>query len=156
MRSVVHGSVVAVALSAAALAAGIGSSPSLRQQLCDTGDRITGRSDCLRHARGEKYAVFVARAKDAITRNFKDPATAQWRNVFISHPVGGAPALCGEVNARNGFGAYTGFRSFYFYDDWVEALPKVAENPEDSFFEKMKSISCADKVEEVPDQTARN
>ena len=154
MRTVVVALVLGVVVAGAAIGAGVGLVPSVRQQACEIGDRLTGRSDCLRYAKGEKYAAFVATAKAAITRNFKDPATAQWRNVFVSHPSDGAPALCGEVNARNGFGAYVGFRSFYFHEGWIEPLPMVAEDQGSEFFEKMKAISCSARAEALPDQVA--
>lgn len=38
----------------------------------------------------------------------KDPEAAQFRSQFI----GKAGAPCGEVNAKNGFGAYAGFQRY--------------------------------------------
>jgi len=57
------------------------------------------------------YNNFVRRAKAALTENFKDPRSAQFRSLFISGDK--LPALCGEVNAKNSYGAYVGFRKFY-------------------------------------------
>lgn len=47
-------------------------------------------------------------AKDRVTRDLKDPDSAKFRGVK-AFPNG---VVCGEVNAKNSFGAYTGFRAF--------------------------------------------
>ena len=39
----------------------------------------------------------------------KDPASAQFRNVELK---GGGTVLCGEINAKNSFGGYVGYRPF--------------------------------------------
>lgn len=41
----------------------------------------------------------------------KDAGSAQYRNLTYRVRLG-VPTLCGEVNARNSFGGYTGFRRF--------------------------------------------
>ncbi len=51
----------------------------------------------------------VDKAKALLTRDFKDPLSAQWRGLFLR----GDKTLCGEVNAKNSFGAYVGFHRFY-------------------------------------------
>lgn len=52
------------------------------------------------------------RGTAAVRRMMKDPESAQFRNLEVKR--GG---LCGEVNARNGFGGYVGFREFVFDDE---------------------------------------
>ena len=37
-----------------------------------------------------------------------DPESAQFRNLELA-----GDAVCGEVNAKNGFGGYVGFQPFY-------------------------------------------
>ena len=49
--------------------------------------------------------------KQALEAKLKDPDTAKYRNVAAYH-VAGAYAFCGEVNAKNGFGGYTGYERF--------------------------------------------
>lgn len=49
----------------------------------------------------------AAKAKAAVSRVLKDPASAQFEGLF-THPG----AVCGFVNARNSFGGYTGRRPF--------------------------------------------
>lgn len=60
----------------------------------------------------------VAMAKTNLVANFLDPDAAKFRGLTgygMKHPDGSGQvvALCGEVNAKNKFGAYTGFRRFY-------------------------------------------
>lgn len=43
----------------------------------------------------------------------KDADSAKFRNVRIGTDSTGMKLVCGEVNAKNGFGAYVGFVAFY-------------------------------------------
>lgn len=83
------------------------------------------------------YSRFVAETKQALTRNFKDPSAAQYRNLAV-YSDDGELALCGEVNAKNGFGAYIGFTPFAASPDHIN-LPKSAD---DSVFPILYKIRC--------------
>ncbi len=54
----------------------------------------------------------IEKAKSAVKRALKDPYSAMFRNVHVgkedSHPVRG------EVNAKNGCGAYIGYDKFFY------------------------------------------
>ncbi|MBU0749132.1 MAG: hypothetical protein KKG67_20310 [Gammaproteobacteria bacterium] len=75
-----------------------------------------------------KYADFISKAKTNITRDFKDSSSVQWRNTYVSDNK--FPVLCGEINAKNSYGAYVGFRKFYATSEPM--LQQIAD-PEDSF-----------------------
>lgn len=45
--------------------------------------------------------------KKIAAQDMKDPSSAQFRNLKIR-----LASLCGEINAKNSFGAYTGFKRF--------------------------------------------
>lgn len=46
------------------------------------------------------------------TRNqLKDPGSAQFRNVRVAQ-FGPGKVVCGEINGKNSYGGYVGFRSF--------------------------------------------
>ena len=48
---------------------------------------------------------------DAAKNQMKDPGSVQFRNVrLVSHPNG--KLICGEINAKNTYGGYVGFRLF--------------------------------------------
>ncbi|WP_372090325.1 hypothetical protein P7L79_12875 [Tistrella mobilis] len=55
---------------------------------------------------------FEARTIDRAREAMKDPAAAQIRKVrTVSHGAGGK-LVCGEINGKNSYGAYTGFSRF--------------------------------------------
>ena len=53
----------------------------------------------------------IADAEDAIRLQLIDPKSADFRNILVSK----SGVVCGEVNSKNRFGGYVGFRAF-FYD----------------------------------------
>lgn len=100
------------------------------------------------------YAPFVTRIKAQLTRQFKDPGSAQFRNVFISGKS--LKVLCGEVNAKNSYGAYNGFNRFYSTGDPM--LSKIGSSSSSSsastdnyLLEKMWPTMCGDKIADIPD-----
>lgn len=55
-----------------------------------------------------------AALREAMEENLKDSDSAKFKN--IKHKPSGAAGmwdLCGEVNAKNSFGAYSGYSPFY-------------------------------------------
>jgi RNA polymerase subunit RPABC4/transcription elongation factor Spt4 len=50
-------------------------------------------------------------AQEAVKAQLRDPESAKFSNVTVVHKPG-STAVCGEVNARNGFGGYTGYQQF--------------------------------------------
>lgn len=48
----------------------------------------------------------------SVRANLKDPDSADFRSEFVSKLSNGALVLCGEVNAKNSFGGFTGFKRF--------------------------------------------
>lgn len=51
-------------------------------------------------------------ARDAVNRQLKDADSAEYRNIDVHKLTTGKLLVCGEVNARNGFGAMTGYVRF--------------------------------------------
>lgn len=62
----------------------------------------------------------VEAAKDAVRRTMLDPDAAQFRDV--ERCSGDRKVVRGEVNGKNSFGAYTGFKSFFYADYHVANL----------------------------------
>lgn len=54
-------------------------------------------------------ATAIERFKDRIRITLKDPDSAQFQGLHLAPD---AAALCGQINAKNGFGGYVGFRPF--------------------------------------------
>lgn len=92
-------------------------------------------------AQSGKYDGFLRFAKDSLTRSFKDPSSVQYRGLFIS----GKPmlVLCGEVNGKNSYGAYVGFRRFYATG---KPMLDSIESPSERYvFERMWPSMCGNK-----------
>lgn len=68
----------------------------------------------------------ISFAQSQVTAELIDPNSAQFREVndFGNH-------VCGEVNARNSFGGYTGFQPFYVKGDEV-LIGQAAIDPRSS------------------------
>lgn len=62
-------------------------------------------------------------AKAELIKDFNDPSSVQFRNVVTYSPAPGTYGTCGELNAKNGFGAYTGFKAFVVLTEYREKEP---------------------------------
>jgi hypothetical protein len=92
-----------------------------------------------------KYAAFVGKAKANVSRAFKDPSSVQFRNLFVS--TSGSQALCGELNAKNSYGAYVGFRRFFATEE--PALQDVEDPRAPSVMATMWGMMCGSEIERV-------
>ena len=81
---------------------------------------------------------FVKASINGIKKMVKDPDSIQFRNVFIS--TSKLQTLCGEINAKNSYGGFVGFRRFYYTGR--AGLDEI-ENPGDSIFSGMYPKMCA-------------
>jgi hypothetical protein len=78
-----------------------------------------------------KYTLLAA-AERAIKERLKDADSAQFRNESV-HKNGKGLIVCGEVNAKNGFGGFSGFKHFVsmgtdtttFLEDQTRGFGKV-------------------------------
>ncbi|SDZ49364.1 hypothetical protein [Delftia lacustris] len=60
---------------------------------------------------GHSEEDLIASAKTAVSNGLKDPQSAQFRNVRLVAYQEGA-VVCGEVNGKNSYGGFTGFKRF--------------------------------------------
>ncbi len=56
-------------------------------------------------------------AKERAGYDLKDPSSAQFRDLYTISRGMGDDIICGEINAKNSYGAYVGFRKFYVRSD---------------------------------------
>lgn len=92
--------------------------------------------------KAEDEATLTA-AKLEIERRVKDPGSIQYRNLKV---VGSD--VCGEVNAKNGFGAYVGYRRFIYALQQIQFEPDSDATPKQrEFFEYGVFLSCTPKDE---------
>jgi hypothetical protein len=69
---------------------------------------------CLASGCTSKEQAAPDRLKVAVAATLKDPGSAQFSNLRLDGTI-----LCGEVNGRNSFGAYTGADKFTATDSFV-------------------------------------
>lgn len=87
--------------------------------------------------------AYRAAALDTLGRfkaQMRDPSSVSFRNLVIVHVAGGPKtwensAVCGEVNARNGFGGYTGYVPFIAADTF-------STTPSDRSFGALFPANC--------------
>jgi hypothetical protein len=60
--------------------------------------------------RKEKEPAYIALQQERVKKRLKDPGSAQFRKERVYYAI--APIVCGEVNSKNSFGAYSGFERF--------------------------------------------
>ncbi|WP_312183113.1 hypothetical protein [Massilia timonae] len=65
----------------------------------------------------------IARAKQSVIKDYKDPDSAKFRNIKV---VSGS--VCGEVNAKNSFGGYVGYKRFVSVAGVVAWVEGESEN----------------------------
>ncbi len=51
--------------------------------------------------------------EDTVAEQLNDPFSAKFRNIYKISQADGTVLICGEVNGKNLYGAYVGFRFFY-------------------------------------------
>lgn len=71
---------------------------------------LVGCEETFEDKQAREEAELHEKAKAAAASLLKDPMSAQFRNVT------GNTAVCGEVNGKNSFGAYSGFKPFYYFE----------------------------------------
>jgi hypothetical protein len=52
-------------------------------------------------------------AKQTVEAGLRDSGSAEFRNIKVFNHGTGRFVVCGEVNARNGFGGMTGYKRFF-------------------------------------------
>lgn len=72
--------------------------------------------------------LWIVKSQEAITARLKDPDSVKFRNVGF-YSGGSAPVACGEVNAKNGFGGYTGFERFIASGTKLAVLASDMQSP---------------------------
>ncbi|MGP9798170.1 hypothetical protein ACT3UJ_12520 [Halomonas sp. 86] len=54
----------------------------------------------------------VKKSKEAVADRLRDPDSAQFRNIKSGKASNGLETVCGEVNGKNAYGAYSGYERF--------------------------------------------
>jgi len=112
------------------------------------------RAEELRRIEEIQEKEFIIKAKNQITKDFKDPDSVLFRNIVIFKDDLQNRTMCGELNAKNSYGGYIGYAKFYsdsFGENWDLLIKKTNAIGEDEveieeitnkIFDKMWSINC--------------
>jgi len=84
-------------------------------------------------------------AEAAVRAQLRDLDSARFSSVQVvdfpsSDNVPAGKAVCGQVNAKNGFGGYVGDRRFYYLPD--SRLGAVESEPDDRYFNRDHALYC--------------
>lgn len=85
-------------------------------------------------ADGDQEAI--DNAKQAVIASMKDPSTVQFRGIWVRTGKR-SKAICGEVNAKNSYGGYVGFRKFYFLSESQSILVQSGDQVTDSLVDSI-------------------
>lgn len=87
----------------------------------------------------------IAVKRILITKDFKDPVSAQFRNEVLKQ----SDWLCGEINSKNSYGAYTGFKRFAAFDSRDAYLEDVGSlgTSESRFFTEPAGFSTLERIQ---------
>ncbi len=79
----------------------------------------------------------IRRYENSIAAQMRDPDSAQFRDGQIRQ-YRGVPVYCGQVNAKNAFGAYVGFRYVVSTPESIEVEPPPADDSIKGLNEQIK------------------
>lgn len=88
-------------------------------------------------------AELQASAQRAIRAQLKDPESARFSDVFVHQTKDSLTAVCGSVNARNGFGGYDGDKAFFVIGSIALIQPPSGDASFDKFY-KLWNAACSD------------
>lgn len=106
---------VAIVLSACAPTAGVYQDPpenalsSIRTNSLNVVKKFASETHPFLEKNGQEKTI--AAAQDSIKRGLKDPNSAEFQNLRIANYNNGK-VVCGEINAKNSYGGYVGYKRF--------------------------------------------
>lgn len=96
----------------------------------------------------DDHLAFIAQAKKAVADQMRDPDSVKFRDVALYRQLESKElALCGEFNAKNGYGAYVGYRRFYVSESGGAKLEP--DDGDNDLFGVLRLSYCHAKVRAV-------
>ncbi|WP_284082766.1 hypothetical protein [Acinetobacter pittii] len=92
--------------------------------------------------------TLIQEAEEAVRYDLLDPFSAKMRNIRIVTNSYGVKSVCGAVNAKNRFGAYSGFTLFVYFNGKAYLEPNDYD-PERIFETAAISSGCAGTEREL-------
>lgn len=95
-----------------------------------------------------------AQGEANLVADIKDAGSAKFRDEFVARLPGGNLMLCGQVNSKNGFGAYTGFKRFIASPNpdapnLIEGETLAADDGSDRVFAAAYKEACGNPVKRL-------
>ena len=81
-------------------------------------------------------------AREDISNLMRDPKSAEFRNLQVIDR-GAVKDVCGEVNGKNAYGAYTGFRRFLWHGNGFSPLLENEDREAGQIKARLISIACS-------------
>lgn len=97
-------------------------------------------------AKPSSQEVLISKAKNAASEGLRDPSSAQFRKLRA-----GTDVVCGEINGKNGFGAYAGFKPFIYSNGLAEISPETVDWNSEIELEKIGRLYSRFKDECPPE-----
>lgn len=72
----------------------------------------SGSSSSSEPSESEMLARYQVAAKEKLKDSLRDPDSAKYEGVKAHRVAAGGFVFCGRINAKNGFGGFTGFERF--------------------------------------------
>lgn len=101
---------------------------------------------CPAFAQKGKDAKFIADAKNVVAEAFRDPDSVKFRNVGLYQKEDSDERyVCGQVNAKNLYGAYVGYKLFYATPTRAQIVTNQdgrldSANYEENCFKKLSEV----------------
>lgn len=122
---------------------------------------LAGTAAAADHLSRGEVAKLVAHAKAAVSKKLKDPDSALFRGLFLTQEpseVEGKTYLvdyvCGEVNAKNSYGGFVGYRRFVVVSEGA-FLDSDESSAHDAFEGAVWARHCQNKVRDLTAVPAR-
>lgn len=100
----------------------------------------------------------ISITKENVQRQLKDPQSAQFREVKVVTNTLNEKTVCGEVNAKNSYGGYTGFKAFYTTDgrniNFIDNTEKPSQYKKNLV--KYSQAGCLGEAEELATRKSEN
>lgn len=87
--------------------------------------------------RADDTQDLIEATKIAVAAELKDPEAAQFKDVVV-FKRSKSRVVCGEVNGKNGYGGYVGFRQF----SKMENSPYVVIKQGDPIMDRLVDLAC--------------
>ena len=66
--------------------------------------------------------ALIEAAQTGIRQALRDPDSAKFSGLYVSTTSNGKQIVCGQVNAKNGFGGYAGTARFWYLDSTLSSI----------------------------------